>query len=307
MTAFLSDVSLTTFEKAQQALLPVRNTIVLGYSKAQSRSLWYSLLLYKWKGEHSCGEELWKTAREFILLTLRNQDTSAISDTYLRLFAEWKEQDLQSFVVEMAMFYVQLLDIKNAIERTSNETTISEWKESYQSLLQKVRTAAVKIKCVDQLDTAIVEIQRAKTQYVYDMLHRVYWDTMEEELERGETTILLCQITELRDLCTAIFPSDYPVLDIKDTVLHIKQETFTEDEAWRLFCTCITLLKTWDSVSNEHLYDEILVTFSQQKEESISWSTWVRLLMEKSTILAMDLKTRKALWKILLATDQNQS
>lgn len=302
MITFLSDVSLNTFDKAKQALVSMRNIVFPGYSNSQSRSLWYSLLLYKWKSEHSCNEELWKIAREFILMTLRNQESKEISDTYLRLFTEWKTKDLQSFVVEMATFYVQLIDIKDAIERTGNPSTIIEWKDSYQSLLQKVRDSAVKLKCVDQLDNAIIEIKRAREQYVYDMLHCVYWDTMEEELERGETTILLCHLSELRDICTSIFPSEHPILDITDTIQHIQQNTFTNQEAWKLFCNCIILLKTWDSSSNEHVYDEILCSFSENKIES--WSKWVRILMEKSTILAMDLKTRKALWKIVLSTEQ---
>ena len=305
MIGFLSNTSITTFAKAQHALLPVRNIIIPGYSKSQSRSLWYSLLLYKFKNEHSSCEELWKSAREFILTTLRDNDIREIAETYLRLFSEWKEKDLQSLVVEMSTFYVQLLDIKEAIERTGDENTIAEWKDSYQTLLQKVRNAAVKIKCTEQMDQCIMEIQRAKAQYIYDMMHRAYWDIMEEELQQHGTTILLCHLTELTDIFRSIFPSGHEPLDVSETIAQIQTNAFGFDEAWNIFRSCITLLKIWDSESKEQFYNQILVDMELKRTDSLS--QWIRMLMEKSTVLAMDLKTRKALWNILLSTDQNPS
>ena len=304
MTEFLSNSSLKTLEQGQKALLPVRHIGINGFSKSQSRSLWYSLLLYKFKSAHSTCEELWTAAREFILTTLREDDTTAIAKVYLDLFSQWKEKDFQSFIVELATFYVQLLDIKDAIERTHDPTTISEWQESYQLLMKKVRQAAIRLNCLDQMETVVREIQRAKQQYVYDMMHRAYWDMMEEELQEGKTTILLCHVHEVTELLMAIAPRDTEPISMDATIKQVEENQFGTEEAWTLFQWCLGLTKEWDSQHHERVYEEALSSMAEQRDTT--WAHWVRLLMEKSTVLLMDLRTRKELWRLLLSTERSE-
>ena len=303
MTTFLTNTSLQTLHEAQHALLSVRNIQMDGFTQSQSRALWYSLILYKFKSEHGVPDKLWKSAREYILTSLRGQDIVPISAVYLAQFSVWKERDFQSFINDMAMFYVQLLDIKDAIERTGDRTTILEWQESYQTLLHKVKKAAIRMKCLERMEACALEIQRAKRQYVFDMMHRAYWDMLEEDVAKHQTTILVCQLNELRDILMEI--NTICPLDFTDTFHAIEQGTFDKDAAMELFCRCMNLLSVWDSESHERMYSDAVRDMQTRAEDQpdLAYATWIRVLMEKSSVLAMDLKIRKALWKLILTTE----
>jgi hypothetical protein len=304
ITSFLSNSSLKTLEQGQKALLPLRNIVFTGFTKSQSRSLWYSLMIYRYKSDHPSCDELWTASREFILTTLRKEDNQRIGATYLHLFSQWKEKDLQSFIVEMATFYAQLIDIKDAIERTHDPTTIYEWQESYMSLITKVRNAAKRLNFLEKMEQMVIEIQRARQQYVYDMMRRAYWDMMEEELAEQKTTILICHMNELAELLMAIAPSSTEPITMESTITQIETNTFGKDEAWELFQWCMGMVKEWDSLEKERVYDEAVLSMDNHREDS--WAKWVRVLMEKSTVLIMDLRTRKELWRLLLTTERTE-
>jgi hypothetical protein len=302
ITSFLSNSSLKTLEQGQHALLPLRHIMWNGFTTSQSRSLWYALMIYRYKSDHPSCDELWTAARECILTTLRKEDNQAIGMTYLKLFSQWKEKDLHSFIVEMATFYAQLIDIKDAIERTHDPTTIYEWRESYMSLIAKVRNSAKRLHFLEKMEQMVVDIQRARQQYVYDMMRRAYWDMMEEELAEQNTTILICHMNELAELLMAIAPNGTEPITMESTINQIETHTFGKDEAWELFQWCMGLVKEWDSVEKECVYEEAVSSMESQRDES--WAKWVRVLMEKSTVLIMDLRTRKELWRLLLTTER---
>lgn len=301
VSAFLTNSALQTMSEAQTALLLLRNITIPHCSRSQSRSLWYSLMIYKFKSELNISPDLWQSAREFILTTLRGQDTTGIIKIYLDHFAQWKERDFQCLIKDMATFYVQLLEIKDAIERTGDRTTITHWQESYHSLITKVKRAARHLGCLDQMKECAVEIQRAKQQYVFDMMHRAYWDMMEEDLVQSKTTVLVCHLQELRDILMDI--NVVCPLDFSEISNVITKGEFGKDEAWDLFGRCMHVLRAWDSESHERIYNESLVSLESQREET-TVAQWIRMLLEKSTVLALDLKIRKALWKLILTTEE---
>jgi len=272
------------------------------FTKIQSRSLWYSLLFYHCRNDHDIPDELWKVSREFILTVLKGQDYVELAKIYIQQFDSWKERDFQSLLLEMATLYAQVLDLKETIEASRDANTIREWQESYQELLQKIRTAASRLHALSTMEGMIVEIQRKKRQYVYDMLHRAYWDMLEEELEKQETAILQSNLHELSAILVQIPPQiEDQIFSVSEVEQMILDKTFGKTEARELFHRCMSFLKHWDSVEHQRIYDDALQEIDLPTE--VSWSKWIRMLMEICTWRATDLLTRKRLWKILLQTE----
>ena len=291
ISTFLTHTANKPVSECQSALRSLRNISIHGFSTSQSRSLWYALFIYKYKTDHP--KELWSSARELILTLLRNQDISAIAELYLTQFSEWKERDFQSLLNDMAAFYSQVLDIKEAIERTGEPETIQQWQESYHGLITKVRESAKKINGLEQLDALVIEIQLVKKKYVLDIMRQAYWDMLEEELEKGNTIVLICQLQELQDALVSIHD-----ISITDSIQQINDNKWTHDQAWELYTACISFLCHWDSESHKKIYKESIETMNEKR--NVSLSKWTRMLMEKSTVLTMDLSIRKALWKLIL-------
>lgn len=295
---FLSDANNRTLSHARTSLMALRNVPIDGFTLPQSRSLWYSVILYHFRND-TIPDVLWTTAREFILAALRGQDVRPIATAYLDLFDTWKENDLNSLVHEMASCYFTLIEIKDAIERLPPQT-ISAWRDSYVGLMTKIRHAAKKIQCEEKMDQVVADMKRTKAQYMYDMMHRAYWDMLEEELKDDKTAILLCQMNEMRTLFHAIHPQDelQPVFDTAYRA--IEDGSFTTDDAWNLFVWCMQWLRQWDSAEFERTYDDTLASLQPMVDQE-SRARTIRTLMEKSTVLALDLKLRKDIWKLLLS------
>lgn len=301
LVSFLSNSTNRTLKHARTSLITLRSIPIDGFSLSQSRSLWYSVILYHFRTEH-VHDLLWSTAREFILTALREQDIRPIANAYLDLFEKWKEEDLKSLVHELASSYFNLIELKDAIERLPPQT-IAEWRDSYVGLLNKIRNAAIKLNCLDKMEVVVHDMKRMKSQYVYDIMHKAYWDMLEEELIQNKNAILLCQLNELRSILSDISRRDEPDIErVIDTALCTVQErVFTKEDAWQLFLWCINSLRAWDSYEFTRLYDETLELLETMIQTEESCSRVVRILMEKSTVLALDLKTRKDIWKMLLS------
>lgn len=302
MTEFLANPSHRILVNARTWLIVVRNKVIDGFTLLQSRSLWYSLLLYYCRSDHDIPNELWKISREFILTVLKENDYQPVAKLYLEQFTAWKERDFENLLLELATWYSQLIDIKESIEGSRDRTTITEWQESYQAMIQKVRQAAIRLNALPRLEAIVVEIQRTKRQYVYDMLHRAYWDMLESELEQGVTTLLQCHLHELVDMIDRICPSSSPSgISLEPILAQLTTNAFGKEEAFQLCAQCMTILCSWDSKEHQRIYKETLLSLEEHRDES--WATWIRRLMETSSVRAMDLLTRKQLWTILLQTE----
>ena len=94
MTHFLSDPSTSTFEAAKQYLTPLRHTTMDGYTRTESRRLWFSLLLYKFRKETDVPENIYTAGRTYLLDMLSSQGSDdALGRIYLQVFEQWKNED----------------------------------------------------------------------------------------------------------------------------------------------------------------------------------------------------------------------
>jgi hypothetical protein len=301
MTHFLS--SLKTIEEAKQYLITLRDTTMDGFTLTESRMLWFSLLLYKFRHEQDTPDELWKDARTYILDTLRDQPGDS-ARKFITSFNEWKQTDFTSFVNEMVGYYLHVIHLKETIEETKEESTINEWKDSYQKLILKIRSSAERMGFLQILDEKVREVERVRHSIVQDMMKRAYWDMLEDDVRHQRYATVICQLTELKDLIKEIIPNRYhPDLheqfDI-DYVRHrIETETLDQDYIVQLCKWVMDSMKEWDSESARPLYEREISTW-ENIIGTLEWPTFIRFSLELCTVLALDAKTRISIWKSLV-------
>lgn len=310
VTHFLSHPSLSTLEAAKQYLVTLRRTAMDGYTMTESRSLWFSLLLYKFRTEHNVSDTLWAAARGYLLDMLSPHSTGDMAARhFLTVFAEWKKEDRASFVNEVIGYYLEVLHLKQTIEETREESTIAEWKDSYQGLIYKIRDAATRMGFLAQLDERVGEVNRARQTLVENMMKRAYWDLVEQDIREKQYATVLLQLSELKELVKEVIPSRFHAdLHEKFNVDYIQEKLEQEalDPAYlvQLVRWIMDSMKEWDAASTRSLYDRELQTW-EQAIGTLEWPRFLRFSLELCTLLALDAKTRVSIWRQLLREPKN--
>jgi len=305
MTHFLTDKLFQVLAHAKQYLIPLRHTVMDGYTLIESRCLWFSLLIYKFRSDNNVPDELWTAARNFILGSLRQDpDLSITTRCYLDRFNVWKQEDRTSFANEVIGYYLEVLQLKQTIEETKDEATIAEWKDSYQSLICKIRDAASRMGFLGELDARVAEVHQARHSLVETMMKRAYWDMVENDIREEKYTSVLCQLLELKDLVKEIIPLRFHAdLNEKFNVEYIQEklESRALDPGYLVqLCRWIMdSMKEWDSASARPLYDREIHTW-EQTIGTLEWPRFLRFSLELCTLLAVDAKTRVGIWRSLL-------
>jgi hypothetical protein len=297
---FLSHPTLRTMESSKQYLLSLRDVPISTFSVTESRSLWFCLLLYKWKSEFNPPDELWQASRTFILETLQEKEHSSARHC-INLFQEWKQRDLDSFVNEMVGYYMQVLHLKETIEETKQDDTIQEWRESYQRLLVKIRNAAEHMGFLATLEEKVNHIIQVRQSIVQDTMRRAYWDMLEDDIRHERFDTILCQLTELKDCIKDIIPIRFHAtlhdrFDIDYVRQRIMEKQFDHDDIIALCRWVMDSMKEWDSESIRPLYDREIERW-EQSIGTMDWSTFIRCSIEMCTVLAVDAKTRISIWR----------
>ena len=305
MSTFLTDPAYSTIQSARNYITSLRRTTMDGYSLVESRCLWFSLLLYKFRSDFNSTDELSTAARAFILGSLRQDlDLDACARRYLNLFDIWKKQERASFINEVIGYYLDVLQLKETIEETKNDSTISEWKDSYQGLIHKIRDAAASMGFLAELDARVTDVRQVRYSLVENMMKRVYWDMIENDIKEEKYTSVLCQLLELKNLVKGIIPSRFhDDLHEKFNVEYIQEKLESRglDPVYlvQLCHWIIDSIKEWDSASERSLYDREIETL-EQAIGSLEWSQFLRFSLERCTLLALDAKTRIDIWRSVL-------
>jgi hypothetical protein len=227
---------------------------------------------------------------------MKEEPIGEIASRYFTLFEAWKEKDYQSFIQDVAQFYFQLIELKDSIERIQDESSLAIWRPLYVVLMTKVRNAAKKLGFEEMLDSRVAELKRQKEHLVYSILHQAYWDMFEQELKK-DYSILLCSCNELRQILEEIAPSSetYKVdqMNLEFITHQIQQDEFGKKEAWELWSWCMHLLKQWDSLENEIIYER---EWEKMLSSDLELSKLLRSMIEITFVLAIQLKTKKGLW-----------
>lgn len=310
MTHFLTHPSLTSLQECKKYLINLRNSPIKGFTPVQSRSLWFSLIFYKFRDENSVTDELYSAVRRFLLNTISMQSTDESylnsAKKYLEIFEKWKKEDRQSFLDQIVSYYIDVLQLKQIIEETQNENTINEWKESYQNLLITIRESANRMGFLRELDKKVEEINQKKKSIVEELMKRAYWDMIEEDIKNKYYDTTIAQLIELKDLIRHIIPQRFHSdLNDKFDIDFIKQclennEIIINKEHLINVCRWILdSMKEWDSAVARPLYEREMETW-ENSIQNLEWPRFLRFSLELCTILALDAKTRISIWRSLL-------
>ena len=293
-----------TVEDLQQMLKTVRNVQIMPFSLKDSRCIWMSLLLYKFKKDLDVSEELWLDCRQVILSVLRSDvNMKEVITKYLKTFEIWKNEDLADLVTQVGSSYYNLIQIKNSIENTKNEETINHWLPHYQNLIEKIRSYCKNIGILEKLDEFVFTFEQKKYNIVKEIMDKAYWDKIEEDVENGNLDIIYSNLTELKTILLDIIPKTVNTsflneyFDIEYIKHLVDNKIFDKEYLLKLFIFVIGVLKEWDSESFKEKYDgevKQVIAFNGTLNQMI------RQILQKLMCLSVDLKNRKALWNIIL-------
>ena len=302
MTHILTDAGCTVLDGARSYLIPLRGSEMAGWSLTESRCLWYALILYRFREDVS--DKVWMAAKGFVLGTLRQEpDLVERARHYLSAFSEWKQADHQSFVHEVVGYYLEVLHLKQTIEESKEEATIVEWKDSYQGLIRRIRDAAERLGFLRLLDERVAEVNRMRHSLVEEMMKRAYWDGVEQDIREERYTSVICQMMELKSLIAGVIPSRYHAdlnerFDVEDIQARLETRTMDPDYLVQLCRWVMESMKEWDSAEAQTLYDREIQTWESAMD--MEWPRFLRFSLELCTLLALDAKTRVAIWRSLI-------
>jgi hypothetical protein len=306
-----------TLNEGQQYLKKVRNTTIGTYSLKDSRCIWMTLMIYKFKNDMDANDILWTKSRSIILAILKrdNELNNTIED-FLTYFNDWKANDYQQFVTDIACFYYNILQIKKSIElHTQNtdsiieETTRNEWQPHYDELIQTIRTSCSKIGCLTMLDNIIIQMEEQKYNTVAEIMQRAYWDKIEKDIEGGNYDIIYSNLSELKTFLYEILPKNTTqntidkFIDIDFIKQRVKHDVFDHEYLLSLMTYILDFLCEWDA---QHFRERYIKEKKYISElTNVSFPKLIRTILEKSFLYTMDLKNRKGIWKKILENPSN--
>jgi hypothetical protein len=310
-TEFLNSKEVNTIEKAQKSLITNRNTKFINYSLAESRILHMAVLLYKFKDEMETGEVMWHTVRNMILSVLRNDDCQFnLIRKYLTDFPNWRDNDLDRLVLEISGIYYNIIETRKSIDNNSEQTK-QEWLPHIDLFTKRIIDSCNKLNIYEKVVKNIAYIENQKSEVVYAVLSKAYWDSIQHDLSNDNYELLYRNMDELRmnlqsiipkkDTSTLAFFNEFFDLDyIKGLV---NRRLFNKDYLVILFNYLANLLKDMDSIEFRDIYqNEIDATLTLVNDSDMPRS--IRVVMERICILTENLRNRKAIWEKLLS-DKN--
>jgi len=292
-----------SIQDAQQLLKNYRNITIGSYNLKDSRCIWMSLLLYKFKKDTDTTDNLWGHSRNLILSVLKSDtNTNLFILDYLREFAKWQKEDLNDLVTQIGESYYNLLQIKNSIENTKNEETINHWLPHYENLILKIRSYCKAINIVEKVDDFIFAFDQQKYDIVKEIMDKAYWDKIEEDINENNLDIIYSNLSELKTLLLDIIPKtvNTKYLDEYFDIDYIKclvtNKVLDKEYLLKLFMFVIGILKEWDAESFKEKYNEEIIDINKIDGD---FNHFIRCVIQKLMILSFDLKNRKSLWNLI--------
>ena len=173
--------------------------------------------------------------------------------------------------------------------------------------MKKVEDRCKFINIFDKVISVINNIELQKTEIVFTMLNKIYWDKIEEDLYKNDLILFNRNMEELKNNIISLLPKadknalktlhDYFDLDyIKQLINH---NIYTKENLYSLFNYIITTLQKWDGLEFVKIYDnERKATLDLI--ETLDLNKSIRICMERICILTENFKNRKLIWEKLL-------
>jgi hypothetical protein len=167
---------------------------------------------------------------------------------------------------------------------------------------------------LDELVESISQqVQKQKHSIVKEIMEQAYWNSIQEQLENKDYSLVLANLFEIKMFIIDIIPNKVKdtkstkYLDhLNDTIdldyikVLIENNALNKDFIRNLFINVITILKEWDSEEFGKKYENELDQFEIILKSNYDNNQFITNCLKKLMILTIDLKNRKAIWTKLL-------
>lgn len=294
----------SSIDDAQKILKNYRNLNIGSFNLKDSRCIWMSLILYKFKKEMDVSETLWVCSRNLIISILKSDlNIYSITLDYLKEFEKWQKDDLVDLVTQIGGNYYNLLEIKKSIENTKNEETINHWLPHYEYLIKKIRSYCKTMGIIEKVDDFVLAFEQQKYDILKEIMDKAYWDKIEEDINNNNLDLIYNNLFELKTILFDIIPKSVDIqyideyIDIEYIKNLVNNKVFDKEYLLKLFMFVIEILKEWDSDILKDKYDQEVNHINNME---VNYNHLIRCVIQKLMILSFDLKNRKALWNIIL-------
>jgi hypothetical protein len=309
VTIYLSNNNdLKDLNKSQLYLKQYRNKQVNGFNIKDSRTLYMSVLLYRFKTELDVGEIFWKITRIMILSILTNNQTIDLNiKNYLDHFEIWKKNDIDKLIIDIASVYFNVLETKLSIENDKTNTDKTNIVQ-LDNILKNIEEQCIKINILEQVLCTTHSIIDSKNKHIMNIVTKAYWDKIEEDIENHNYTIIIANLEELKNNMKQILPKteinnlNY-LLDECFDISYFKEmmtnNVFDKSNISNLLNIIMVFLKEWDSLDVKEIYDTEYNRLNDLINNS-EYHTGFRILLENCSELVSNLLMKKEAWIQLL-------
>lgn len=314
VTIYLSNNNdLKDLNKSQLYLKQYRNKQVNGFNIKDSRTLYMSVLLYRFKTELDVGEIFWKITRIMILSILTNNQTIDLNiKNYLDHFEIWKKNDIDKLIIDIASVYFNILETKLSIENDNTNTDKTNTDKTnivqLDNILKNIEEQCIKINILEQVLRTTHSIIDSKNKQIINIVTKAYWDKIEEDIKNHNYTIIIANLEELKNNMKQILPKteqnnlNYLVdecFDISYFTEMMTNNVFDKSNISNLLNIIMVFLKEWDSLDVKEIYDTEYNRLNDLINNS-EYHTGFRILLENCSELVSNLLMKKEAWIQLL-------
>jgi len=302
---------------SQIYLKQYRNKQLDNFTVKESRILYMSVLLYKFKNELEVGELFWKIVRIMILSILTN-DTNIETKikNYLEHFEVWKKNDINKLIFEIAAVYYNIIEIKKSIILEQQEHNIKqlETNESFTYLnhtLKNIEDQCEKINILNDVLICVNHINNSTNEIIFNTMNRAYWDKLENDINQKNYEIIIKNLEELKLNMKSALPkseknkSNYLLdecFDIDFFKQMINHNIFDKDNVKNLLNIIIMFLKEYDNAEAISIYDLEYNKLIDQINKSDYPKAFV-IVLENGINLVSNFLLRKEAWSKLFGIE----
>lgn len=243
------NAEIDTLDKSRKFLISVKDNVLTGFTKIQTRCLFYSLEIYKFNQELMFPPSIYSVCRNLILNTLNNSITDEQVKDYLLKFLDWKMVDLNDYLKELCDAYVNLKEIEKYYELQDHsiEQNIII-KTEIHNLSKTIKRNIKKLDKNNYLDNYMTEYTKRKFNKFENEIKKIYLNRLREELEEKRYDLLLNNIEDIKNKLLQISPLNYvsninEILDITYIGQRLENTKITKEFLSSLVKQILDLMK----------------------------------------------------------------
>lgn len=204
------NAEIDTLDKSRKFLISVKDNVLTGFTKTQTRCLFYSLEIYKFNKELMFPPSIYIVCRNLILNTLNNSITYEQLKDYLLKFLDWKMVDLNDYLKELCNAYVNLKEIEKYYELQDHsiEQNIII-KTEIHNMSKTIKRNIKKLDKNNYLDNYMSEYTKTNFNKFEYEIKKIYLNRLREELEEKRYDLLLNNIEDIKNKLLQISPLNY--------------------------------------------------------------------------------------------------